>query len=90
MVIYVKMAFRNARMHGLTSPLLRPLASEKRPTTLSKGKPSPGFCEPGWGQACWFSAVSGIDTVVPSMILTLRPLIQPSSLWTWRSRVQAI
>jgi hypothetical protein len=37
------------------------------------GNPHPGRVFPGWGQALWFSGVSGMESPVPSATITLRP-----------------
>ena len=50
----------------------------KKPTTLSWGKPQPGFWLLFCGHWSWLAAVSGIDRQVPSVILT--PSAQPELL----------
>ncbi len=44
-----------------------------RATYLITGNPRPIFWVFAWGNARWFSGVSGIELVLPSIIETRRP-----------------
>ena len=61
-----------------------PVARDSRTTIRAIGNPHPGFWATCWGYSAWFSGVSGMLTVEPSAITTLRPWnSQPSGAPSW-------